>query len=120
MKQIIKLLKFSYAFTAICAFASTTALGQGVTVKLVPATPVVPASASATVGFTVIQSASSVAIPNATAIPTGAALTITTDETSVPGDAQGVGSANPSGPMLSPEQLDDMRREYNGASSQDR
>ena len=120
MKKSIKLLKFSYAFTAICAFASATALGQGVTVKLVPATPVVPASASTTVGLTVIQSASSVAIPNATAIPTGAALTITTDETGVPGDAQGVGSANPSGPMLSPEQLDDMRREYNGASSDDR
>ena len=120
MKQIINLLKFSFAFTAICAFASATALGQGMTVKLVPATPVVPASASGTVGFTVIQSASTIAIPNATAIPTGAALTITTDETSIPSDMQDVGSANPSGPMLSPEQLDDVRREYNGASSQDR
>ena len=120
MKQIIKLLKFSFAFTAICAFASATALGQGMTVKLVPATPVVPASASGTVGFTVIQSASTIAIPNATAIPTGAALTVTTDETDIPSDAQGVGTANPSGPMLSPEQLDDLRREYNGASSQDR
>ena len=137
MKPNMNTFQFSFALFATCTLICAPALAQvsastvtpasapvaqatsvsGATVQLVPATPV------SSVGSPANSTVSGVAIQNVMFVPTGApiSLTPTPDDMNIGIDqVLGGGPGIAPGPMLSPEQVDDLRREYNGASADER
>jgi len=95
--------------------ATATVKAVGSVVQLVPLTPSTATATGGMTAGTAIVLPQGIVLPNMPTSPLGI-----NDPKQDAIDGAGGPLGAPAGPALSPEQLDDVRREYNGASEQER